>query len=42
MSLILGIVFVNRALIISDGRVINANTGLVVDEKFPPVRLQYG
>lgn len=38
MSLILGIVFVNRALIISDGRVINANTGLVFDEKFDKTR----
>lgn len=38
MSLILGIAFVNRALIISDGRAINASTGLVVDEKFDKTR----
>lgn len=38
MSLILGIVFANRALIISDGRVKDAGTNLVVDEKFDKTR----
>lgn len=38
MSLILGIVFTNRAIVISDGRVKNASTGLVVDEKFDKTR----
>lgn len=38
MSLVLGIAFTNKALIISDGRVTNANTGLIVDEKFDKTR----
>ncbi len=38
MSLILGIVFTNRAIVISDGRVKNASTGLVIDEKFDKTR----
>lgn len=38
MSLILGIVFTNRAIVISDGRVKNASTDLVVDEKFDKTR----
>lgn len=38
MSLILGIVFINRAIIISDGRVKDASTDLVIDEKFDKTR----
>ncbi|MCI8874318.1 MAG: hypothetical protein HFH51_16105 [Lachnospiraceae bacterium] len=38
MSLIIGIVFTNRAIVISDGRVKNARTDLVVDEKFDKTR----
>lgn len=38
MSLILGIVFKNRAIIVSDGRVKDSNTDLVVDEKFDKTR----
>lgn len=38
MSLILGIAFTNRAIIISDGRVKDASTGLVIDEKFDKTR----
>lgn len=38
MSLVLGITFTNRAMIISDGRVTNAKTNLIVDEKFDKTR----
>lgn len=38
MSLVLGIAFTDKALIISDGRVLNANTGIVVNEKFDKTR----
>ena len=38
MSLVLGIVFTNKAMIISDGRVTNAKTNLIVDEKFDKTR----
>lgn len=38
MSLILGTVFKNRAIIVSDGRVKDSNTCLVVDEKFDKTR----
>ncbi len=38
MSLVLGIAFTNKVLIISDGRAKNANTDLIVDEKFDKTR----
>lgn len=38
MSLVLGIAFTDKTLIISDGRVKDASTNLVVDEKFDKTR----